>query len=154
MNNAETNQGQPDIDHEDSEINKPDEEIESPTVDNEIAVDEKIEVDISSEVGKDLGEFYKIINKKFSDPEDGWTPVKLENNSTEKLAPIIRELREKLIAGGAEEKHADDMIQELINIAQNSDSKESFIDKITNLGNITNKEIINFNNFISQGFEK
>ena len=128
--------------------------VEKTPVEDELNPEQIVSIDIKGEVGDDLGDFFKAIKKKFNDSEDGWTPAELEANSTEILAPIIRELRGKLIVGGAEKNHADGIMQEMIEIAQSSDSKESFIDKMTNSASITNPEIIKFNIFISNGLEK
>ncbi len=130
-------------------------QIDKENIDEETRKEtEDTNFDIKSEIGAELGDFYKVIKKKFFNPEDGWTTARLEANSTEKLAPIIRELRSKLVVGGAEKGHADTMIQELIEMAQSAESKEDFIIKVTNPGKITNPEIIKFNKFIANSLEK
>jgi len=125
-------------------------------VKEEAETNEKVEVDISGEVSKDLGDLFKVIKKKFNNPDDNWTPARLEANSTEKLGPIINEFRNKLKEGGS--ANPDDIIQEIINEAishaQKGGSKHDFMDIITNPAKVTNQKVVKFNRFIANSLEK
>jgi len=79
---------------------------------------------VKSKLGADLGLFYSTIKKHFSNPEDGWTAMKLEAQSPHKLAPIILELRNVLRQGGAAEP--DHLINSLIAQAHELSGKGKF----------------------------
>jgi len=118
--------------------------------------DEKIEVDIREEVKGDLLDFYKFIRKnEYIFNPNKCTVAKIESESTQKLAPIIREFRHKLKEGGSAKP--DVIIQEIIDIALDhlkiKKSRWEFLDQITDPSKITSPQIIKFNKFIAQSLE-
>lgn len=124
----------------------------------EIPNEDEIEsvINVKSELGKSLNDFYSVIKNKFSDQDAGWTPSKLATASTEKLGPIIQDLRGVLKNGGSAEP--DVLIQVLINEAQDYASKgkgkHEFIEKITRQENIVpGSELYKFLSFAAKGLE-
>lgn len=124
---------------------------------NRVEEEKKIEIDVSSEVGGSLEEFFSTIKKKFNGSAEKLTPTKLENESTEILAPIIRDFRSRLEAGGAANPDSiiQGLIDQVIDTAKKSGSKEDFVAKVTDPANIDpSSKIAEFNKFIAKSLEK
>ncbi len=113
-------------------------------------------INVKSELGKNLEDFYTVIKKKFSGQDIVLTPNLLAIKSTEKLAPIIEELRDVLKNGGSAEP--DVLIQALIDEVQDNVSKGKseidFLDQVTNQEKIVAGSVLHkFLKYAAKGLE-
>ncbi|XOU93963.1 MAG: hypothetical protein ACNFW9_03895 [Candidatus Kerfeldbacteria bacterium] len=144
------------------------EEVKKPVLDDNTSIETETGEDNSAEMiksalsvreglGKALEDFYSTIKKKFNNEDADLTLSKLAAASTEKLGPIIQELRMILKKGGSADP--DSLIQAIISEAQTSASqgimKHDFLERITSMNKISpDSKIAKFNKFAAKGLEK
>lgn len=107
-------------------IREQEKDVSPNQADDEIEPEDASEIngeEIKLALGDQLLEFFQKVKKKYHDKEAGWTPVKLETDSPETLAPIISELRDVLERAGA--AHSDDLLSALLEFAQDEATKGS-----------------------------
>lgn len=125
--------------------------------DDEVSVEIiKAALSVREGLGKVLEDFYSTIKNKFNNEEADLTPAKLSSASTEKMGPIIQELRIVLKKGGSAEP--DSLIQAIITEAQTYASqgmmKYDFLERITSMDKISpDSKIAKFNKFAAKGLE-
>lgn len=135
----------------------PSQEAAEQRVPEQELVKPKIAELVKEELEPQLKEFYTAIKRRYSDPEAGWTPAKLEANSPNRLAPIIREFRNILKEAGAADP--DGLIGELVSVVQETVAehklKHDFLNKVLNhSAMVYNSGLEKFYRLMAKGLEK
>jgi hypothetical protein len=148
----------PDVDEslKKDDQNLPQEAAEQRVPEQELVKPETAEL-VRAELESQLKEFYTAIKRKYADPEAGWTPAKLEANSPNKLAPIIRDFRNILREAGAADP--DGLIGELVSVVQETVAehklKHDFLNKVLDhSAMVYNSGLEKFYRSIAKGLEK
>jgi len=135
---------------------KPQEAFKQRVPEQELVKPETAEL-VKAELEPQLKEFYTAIKRKYADPEACWTPAKLEANSPNKLAPIIRDFRNILREAGAADP--DGLIGELVSVVQETVAehklKHDFLNKVLDhSAMVYNSGLEKFYRSIAKGLEK
>ncbi len=135
---------------------KPQEAVEQKVPEQELVKPETAEL-VKAELESQLKEFYTVIKRKYADQEASWTPARLEANSPNRLAPIIREFRNILKEAGAADP--DGLIGELVSVVQEivaeHKPKHDFLNKVLDhSAMVYNSGLEKFYRFMAKGLEK